>query len=163
MAIEILNSTGCINHHPRHDLESILYVIIYVCTFTNGPNSLRKKDGLPICDWFDYHKQLSQIGNDKVGHMQGARQKILPGFSEYWADFAPFVLELIQTCFPLTANHPNALTYRGMVTILSCAQNVVQEPQSGHKVMVGTKRSSQAGAEDEPRSKRGRRFWSPLD
>src|SRR6266545_2426717 len=36
--------------------------------------------------------------------MQGASQKLLPGFSEYWADFAPFVLELIQTCFPLKEN-----------------------------------------------------------
>ncbi len=51
MAIEILNSTGCISHHPRHDLESILYVIIYICTFTNGPNSLRQiPDDLPIRD-----------------------------------------------------------------------------------------------------------------
>ncbi|KAF8800195.1 hypothetical protein BYT27DRAFT_7263094 [Phlegmacium glaucopus] len=40
MAIKALLAEGNDKyaHLPRHDLESILYVILYICTFTKGPS-----------------------------------------------------------------------------------------------------------------------------
>ena len=42
MAIEaLLEPSPDFIHKPRHDLESILYIILYICTFVRGP-------GLPL-------------------------------------------------------------------------------------------------------------------
>src|SRR6266568_4661324 len=104
MAIEVLSSAEQhFDHLPCHDLESVLYVIIYSCTFTNGPNSPRPSSQLPkdlaLHSWFK-DDNIASIGTTKVGHMQCAACEILPSFSDYWTDFAPFILELIKACFP---------------------------------------------------------------
>jgi hypothetical protein len=167
MAIKALTCTGHFEHTPRHDLESFLYVIIYICTFTNGPNSPRTENQLPkhlsIRAWFK-NDGTSSIGTSKIGHMQRAEHEILPGFTEYWADFAPFILDLIKACFPSQANLPNSLTYKGMIDILSGARDVVQETSehcnSSQVVAIGQKRGNQSM--DLRRSKRGRRIAEHL-
>ena len=124
MAIEALTCTGHFEHAPRHDLESILYVIIYICTFTNGPNLSCTENqllkNLAIHSGFK-NNGMSSIGTSKIGHMQHAEQEILPGFMEYWTDLAPFILDLIKACFPSQETLPNSLTYKGMIDILSHA------------------------------------------
>ncbi len=169
MAIEALTCTEYFEHAARHDLESILYVIIYVCTFTNGPNSPRTGNQLPkhlaFRSWFK-NDGMTSIGTSKIGHMTYPELEILPGFTEYWSDFAPFVLELIKACFPSKANLPNSLTYKGMIDILSRAQDVVQEtlPDKNSKssqAVVGQKR--QLPSIDPPHSKRSRRIGKHLD
>ena len=58
MAIEALIADRNDNfaHFPHHNLESILYVILYICTFTNGPNSpqldFETPDALAMKSWF---------------------------------------------------------------------------------------------------------------
>ena len=47
MAIEALACTGHFEHAPHYDLELILHVIIYICTFTNGPNLPHTENQLP--------------------------------------------------------------------------------------------------------------------
>jgi len=166
MAIEALCSAEKhFNHLPCHDLESMLYVIIYICTFTNGPNSLRPFSQLPedlaIRSWFK-DVNIASIGTTKVGHMECAAREILSGFTDYWTDFAPFVLELIKACFPREASVQNSLTYKGMIDILSRARSVVQEkPGSTGPSTIGRKRPSRN--EDASRSKRGRRLLKHMD
>ena len=172
MAIEILEKSDT-NHHPRHDMESILYVIIYICTFTDGPNLIRRKGNQDICAWFEEDKSLQDIAQKKMIHMLWARDHILPGITEYWRDFAPFLQELILSAFPGSIDvhtcPPNSLSYRSMISILSRAQDVVQEPSIKREVKVGRKQSSLVKTcepsrdEGEPLSKRSRRLMSPVD
>ena len=169
MAIEALTCTGHVDHAPRHDLETILYVIIYICTFTNGPNLPCTENqllkNLAICSWFK-NDGMSSIGTSKIGHMQCAEQEILPNFTEYWTDFALFILDLIKACFPSRETLPNFLTYKGMINILSHAQDVVQETSQdknckSSQVVVGQKRQTQDM--DPHHSKHSRRIVEHLD
>ena len=98
MVIELLVfSDHQLRQQPRHDLESFLYVIFYICTFTCGPSVCRPQREIPEKDtmraWFT-NDQLSSIGWLKAGHMSAPEATIIPHFSGYWGDFAPFVVEL---------------------------------------------------------------------
>ena len=125
MAIEALITEGHEDfaHHPRHDLESILYVILFICTFSKGPNLSRQDfetpDTLKMKGWFSTESQ-QVIGFRKVAHMCQPERTIIPGFTEYWEDFGPFTLDLLHLYFPPESNRagPNNLTHEGMVSIL---------------------------------------------
>jgi hypothetical protein len=105
MAIEALLNPNFV-HKPRHDLESILYIILCICTFVPGPGlSLYKSDIArppPIRSWFS-NDEIREIGYRKLAHLECYDIAILPNFAPYWHDFAPFVGELIKACFPV--NH----------------------------------------------------------
>jgi hypothetical protein len=58
MAIEaLLSFDQTFVHKPQHDLESILYIILYICTFVRGPGLLLYESevprSLPIRTWFN--------------------------------------------------------------------------------------------------------------
>jgi hypothetical protein len=132
MAIEALLGDDNFSHLPRHDLESILYVILYICTFTNGPGLPRldfeTPDTLNMKTWFTTDT-VKIIGCRKVGHMCQPERNLISGFTEYWKDFTPFALELLHLCFPPTYNpaHPNKLTHEKMLSILREAKSTVKE------------------------------------
>lgn len=132
MAIEaLLKFDKPFKHAPCHDLESLLYVIITLCTCTAGPNQTRESFPMtiPLHEWFK-KERVKYIGRTKIGHMMTPEDAIVPKFDKYWSDFAPFVLELIQTCFPDNAARPNKLTHANMLTILERAFVAVQDDDS---------------------------------
>ena len=138
MAIEAL-TTGKNDefaHLLRHDLESILYVILVICTFTKGPNLPRLESETPdtvsMNAWFKTDT-IKVIGFHKLGDMALPECTIIPEFTDYWRDFAPFGLAVIQLCFPYQYNPgcPNQLTYDRMAAILDKAYHAVQEPSTG--------------------------------
>ncbi|KAF8228498.1 hypothetical protein L208DRAFT_1291280, partial [Tricholoma matsutake] len=60
-------------HLPSHDLKSILYVILYICTFAEGPNRSVHLDfdipeSLHMKTWFS-NDSLETIGDRKIKHM----------------------------------------------------------------------------------------------
>jgi hypothetical protein len=134
-----------------HDLESFLYIIIYICTFTNGPGLVLSKEVpalAPLRSWFK--KTLpSETGFLKAGHLLRPDISVLPYFTGYWEDMKPFVVELIQTCFRGDPGQPNDLNHDKMSTILQKAFHAVEEPQR-----TGNKRSH--SSEDSRRSKKGK-------
>ena len=44
MSIEVLHNAGNkeIKQRPTHDLESIFYVLLYICTLYKGPDDLKR-------------------------------------------------------------------------------------------------------------------------
>ena len=109
---------------------------------------------------------MSSIGTSKISHKQCAEQEILPGFTEYWTDFALFILDLIKACFPSQETLPNSLAYKGIINILSHAQDVVQKTLwdkncQSSQVVVGQKQQTQDM--DPHRSKHGRHIVEHLD
>lgn len=157
MAIEALITPKNVEfaHLPSHDLESILYVILYICTFTQGPcQSLRLDFDVPeslyMKSWFSTDS-VDVIGFRKVGHMSRPEQTIIPGFTKYWEDFIPYALELIRICFPPEYNTacPNHLTHEKMLVVLEKAYCSVKEPDKisieSSKPIAGVKRTRQSG------------------
>jgi hypothetical protein len=137
MAIEALIAEGkYFAHLPHHDLESILYVILYICTFTKGPNVPRPDYEMPhtlqMKSWF-LTEPMRTIGDRKMAHMCQPEVSIIPGFTHYWEDFGPFALDLIQLCFPFNPAKPNKLTHKEMLSILEKAYTTVEEPPANMK------------------------------
>ena len=117
-------------HHPRHDLESILYVIFYICTFTKGPGIPRTTTevtaNLPLRKWFS-DEEPKDIGLRKLAHMSTPESMIINHFTDYWADFTPFAKQLASICFPVKTCLPNRLTHKTMLEILHEAYDQVKE------------------------------------
>ena len=130
MAIEILLEMGKnFHHHLRHDLESVLYVIIWICTHMEGPEVERKDSTkLTIRKWLNLEVELRDLGHIKSGHIDDADRAIIREFTTYWADFGPFVLKLIRAFFPSRASEPNSINPDAMVSILEDALKHVKEP-----------------------------------
>jgi hypothetical protein len=134
MAIEaLMRFHGVFIHKPRHDLESILYIIIYLCTYMEGPAAIKSAAATPtslhLNRWFTTD-DLKGIGVLKMGNITSADYTIICDFTPYWADFVPFIREMISACFnsPSQPAEPNSLTYTTMLDILKRAYDVVQEP-----------------------------------
>jgi hypothetical protein len=129
MAIEALLGTNpFFVHKPQHDLESIIYIILYFCTFVPGPGlPYMLRPSVPICSWFNNDK-TREIGYHKLAHLESYNTAILPNFIPYWHDFAPFVEDLITTCFPTKASLPNELQYEQVLGILEKAYEAIEEP-----------------------------------
>ncbi|KAF8220872.1 hypothetical protein L208DRAFT_1181455, partial [Tricholoma matsutake] len=81
---------------PCHDLQSILYVILYICTFFKGPGLMRESGdfselmSIPLEHWFQ-QETISAIGQEKIGAIMMAEVLLLVKFTPYWADMVPFV------------------------------------------------------------------------
>lgn len=130
MSIEALTTEDeSFTHHPRHDLESILYVIFYICTFTKGPGIPRTTSevtrNLPLRNWFS-HEEPKEIGFRKIAHMSDPKL-ITNHFTNYWVDFVPFAQQLASVCFPQKTSLPNQLTYKAMLEVLHAAYSQVEE------------------------------------
>lgn len=136
---------------PCHDLESILYVILYFCTYFKGPGLLRESidfpemRSIPLERWFR-QETITQIGRDKCGLIVTAETSLLAKFTPYWADFTPYVRQLILTCFPSLPSFSNSLTHDNVLKILKDAYNNIHEPPS-----------SDASDESEPGASRVKR------
>ena len=132
MAIEILLEKGVtFHHHLRHDLESVLFVIIWICSHLEGPEVERKDVAhLSIRKWSNLELKLRELGHLKQAHIDDAERTILPEFTSYWEDFKPFILKLIRAFFPVRASEPNSIDPDTMVSILESAEEHVKEPPS---------------------------------
>jgi len=130
MAIEaLLRTNPNLVHKPEHDLESILYIILYMCTFFQGPGVRLDSPRLspPMRSWFD-NNDSKEIGYLKLSHLECYNTAILPNFAPYWDDFVPFVEELIIACFPVEPCLPSNLRYKQVLEILRKAYDTVEEP-----------------------------------
>lgn len=132
MAMEAFHNQNFV-HKPQHDLESILYVILYICTFFPGPGlpslpTLAATHYTPIWAWFNTNEMKQNISYLKLGHLECYDTAILPHFTPYWHDFAPFVKDLITACFPVKVKLPNELRYEKALDILEAAHKSVVEP-----------------------------------
>jgi hypothetical protein len=119
-------------HQPHHDLESILYVILYICTYFKGPGVMRTATDFPELRSVPLERcfrndGIRDIGRCKIALMSTFKTSILPKFTPYWADFTPFVQRLIETCFPSMPDFSNGLTHDSMLIILREAYDTIEE------------------------------------
>lgn len=82
MAIEVL--LGSPFHRVRHDLESVFYALLFICTHLNGPlgeiqnpplygNNKKDKHSSPMTLWFDSSESLHSKRLEKIGYLKSAQ------------------------------------------------------------------------------------------
>lgn len=125
MAIELLVSKESIFHKPRHDLESIFFVFVYICTNLSGPGAprpvqeLRELKSLPIASWFNSASSLQRLGLDKLGDVMLFEERIIPYFSPYFQDLKPCANKLCKLFFPTMSSllRPEAVLHDAVIKV----------------------------------------------
>ncbi len=119
-------------HQPQHDLESLFYVILTLCTYVERPGHLRSRTPLPedksICmnQWWaigDYH----DLARSKALALSSFESFTLRSVPSYWDDFRPVLQKLHDAIWPLgcTVNdQPNMATHDEFFRILDEARKV---------------------------------------
>lgn len=125
MAIEILHpgKQETPVHVYQHDLESFLYVLIWICTTYERPGVLRKDTkGLTIMLWNDSTIQKAQLGASKHGHLLSP-ELIFVGFSPYFKAFCPLVEALMEVLFttPDYRTSKSTVTHEAFISIFKKA------------------------------------------
>ena len=95
MAYEILQCDSQIEHRATHDLESLFYVLIWICVNYTGPRGAKRKDwdifreAAPLGRWLDPLKGFGDLAETKLGQFTYSIQfetKILAHFHSYFED-----------------------------------------------------------------------------
>jgi hypothetical protein len=131
MALEIMLNDGkkfC--HDIRHDLESVFYVLIWVCCHMDGPEMERSNPFLlPVREWCNMNFKLRKLGLIKLAHLANFEDSILKHFTPYWTDFKPFMRKLRSAFWPGSFEIPNSITSEEMLKILREAANEVKDKE----------------------------------
>jgi hypothetical protein len=103
MAIDLLLTKEKTFHRKlRHDLESVLYVILWICTSMDGPGRVRDISTMdfPLGHWLKKGR-IRDLGYLKVSHVLDADRAIIAHFAPYWSGFKPFARQLLKAFFPI--------------------------------------------------------------
>jgi hypothetical protein len=139
MSIEVLHNAGDkqIKQKPSHDLESIFYVLLYICTFFKGPDGMRRNhvdleemSSVAINDWFVMHKRFRDLADKKKGQLSQFETRFLNRFPSYFRDLRTCMNDLWNVLFPTPIGVADNLirdlsscvaTHDGMLEVLRIA------------------------------------------
>jgi serine/threonine protein kinase len=125
MSIELLTEEGKIRHDTYHDLESLFFVLIYLCTNLSGPGTIRSQKELevfsviPLSSWFRASSNLFEVGLYKAGAMCKFRASILDFFAPYFDDLKPCMKQLFKAMYHKTPGHPARILHATMIDIFT--------------------------------------------
>ena len=138
MAIELLMKSSKIRHASHHDLESLFFVLIYICTNLSGPSVVRsveelsKLSSIPLSAWFRPSFSLHDIGIAKAGALCLFEENILTPFAPYFNDLKPCVMKLFKEIYGQNPpGVPKPITHDRMIEIFTETLNSLppHEPQ----------------------------------
>ncbi|KAF5327224.1 hypothetical protein D9619_005083 [Psilocybe cf. subviscida] len=128
MAIEILKGQTT-SHGAHHDLESLFYVLVWICVFYRGPNNsprFRPVDE-DTADWTGIKDiQMSTIANSKTGIFKAADDfgnYLEANAATYFRNLIPCLQELRAIFF----NKSSPATHQKMIEILERHRNTLPE------------------------------------
>lgn len=170
MSMEILNGTAT-EHTFQHDLESFLYVLLWICSTYTAPGKMRvgiidEEDQMipPIYEWVDSWAI-------KETHMRHFKRMVLPHFTEFFSDFQDTAQAIFDVMFPDTnvmSASKSAVSYTSFLAPLKAklaeiqAESGTQPVASSSKRRKGIRSRSVAAVltetVEEPRKKRQRRL-----
>lgn len=141
MAVELLleGGKGGVTHRPSHDLESLFYVLIFICTNLEGPGLPRRLDdllnftSLPIAAWFATETSFEGLATSKLGIAFAFQKRIVDRFSPYFDDIKPCVMNLFHAMYPNGPQIKSALTHDAMINIFDAtleSLSSISEPES---------------------------------
>jgi hypothetical protein len=108
MAVQLLTELNSVKHEFYHDLESLFYVMCYICCICAGPNYTLRRDKnvfkTAIGKWLGKKNQTeSQIGEEKyrtVLSSKAFKKSILVVFHPYFDHLKPFMKILRDIAIP---------------------------------------------------------------
>ena len=87
MATKVLYTNVPIHRKPRDDIESIFYVLLYVCMKLDGPETWRSKS-CTIDQWFATNPSFAKLALVKVGFMEHFASILRRDLSPYFSNFS---------------------------------------------------------------------------
>ena len=97
MVGEILRDSAEVEIRLTHDLKSLFYVLLWICSNYSRPNNAvrdnAKHKHMPIMLWVDTVLALDQISNMKPGHILSDEH-----FNKWIFNYYPHYFEDIKTC-----------------------------------------------------------------
>jgi hypothetical protein len=154
MALQVLYSsplTG-IHQNAEHDIESIFYVLLYVCLKLNGPDSWHHKS-CRIDKWFDPCQSFQDLAEMKAGYLQYFSANLTAELPEYFTQFNNLLTELHLAMFPddhrggrdRTRLPGNVASHQPILTILKKAYDDLSDSDpSSTSTSTAVKRKSDA-------------------
>jgi hypothetical protein len=125
MAVELLLEGEGVMHRPSHDLESLFYVLVFICTNLEGPSTPRLLDdllgftSLPLTAWFTAGASLESLGTNKLGLAHAFERRVVGRFAPYFTDLKPCVMALFHAMYPNGPQIKSVLTHDGMIKIFT--------------------------------------------
>lgn len=125
MAVEILMDADKAPHRPSHDLESLFYVLIFICTNLSHPNTPRSLEdlldfkSLPIAAWFVPETSFEGLATSKLGISHAFEKRVVELFALYFADLKPCVMDLFHAMYPNGPRITSSLTHDKMIEIFT--------------------------------------------
>ena len=125
MAAELLLKGNKVTHHPAHNLNSLFYVLTFICTNLTGPNTpcsldeLLNFSSLPMAAWFMPDTSFEGLATSKLGIAHAFESRIVDHFSPYFTDIKPCVMELFKTLYPDGPQITSSLTHDRMIEIFT--------------------------------------------
>ena len=122
-------------HQPEHDLESLFYVLISICTYVEVPGLLRGPIPLEhersICanEWWSTNDRhvLARLKASQVSNLD---REILNRFSPYWNNFHPVIQGLQKAIWKkecIVSNQKNVATHDAFLDILQKARDAYHD------------------------------------
>lgn len=103
MAIDALRGKNCENkpftHKPKHDLKSLFYVILNLCTYTTGPSCLHTyisgtgEHSVCLNEWWTTSDNHC-FAHLKASQIDSLDDSILQHLPPYWNDFHSVLKDL---------------------------------------------------------------------
>jgi hypothetical protein len=100
-----------IPHRVAHDLESVMYLLIFICTHLQGPRNALSDTPLyggdgnhehpsPLKEWFRITNP-ENLGHMKIGHIIiNFKSQVLHHISPYFNPLKPYISALLTILFP---------------------------------------------------------------
>lgn len=158
MAVEALEWTqrSEFSHQPKHDLESLFYVLLAICTYVDGVGRLRSpipeihEPSVCLNEWWaigDYHI----LARDKLGLLSSFDNFILKRLpsSGYWDDFHQVLKDLRAVIWTDTERNlfdqKNTATHEAFLEVLIKARETYREKEGEEGYSFAPVTERQAG------------------
>lgn len=119
-------------HEPRHDLESLFYVILTICTYVDSPGYLRSpvpvenERSLCLNEWWAT-LDGNVLARSKASHVSSLEYCVLQRLPPYWEDFHQVLIDLRDAIWPeknYVLHVKNLATHDAFLSILTTARDM---------------------------------------
>ncbi|KJA22968.1 hypothetical protein HYPSUDRAFT_201776 [Hypholoma sublateritium FD-334 SS-4] len=156
MAVEALawKKPSDFRHQPKHDLESLFYVLLNLCTYVDGVGCLRspipKAEELSVClnEWWavdDYHT----LARRKASILMSPDTFILGRMPAYWDDFHQVLKDLYAVIWTdsitFIRDQQNTATHEAFLEVLIKAREMYREKEGEEGYTYASITERQAG------------------
>jgi hypothetical protein len=123
MSIAALRANPDFVHGPEHDLESILFTMLTICTFTDEPGGQLRvsvpTEEVDIAHWFN-EANPRQLAKDKAVDLASLDSYVFNNFPSYWTSLISCFRKLVSATYdsPLMPDAKNIATFAAYKSIL---------------------------------------------